>query len=246
VAEGADKGASRSVGDGLSFVAGGWSFAGAADVFEEHFRKSVPFAEEGRAHVAELARTFLRPGAVVYELGISTGALAREVLRRSADLPIRYVGVDIVPAMAARAADALRLDPRFLAVAADATVYGFRRAALILSYYTLQFIPPAARRRLVRALFDSLEPGGALIAHEKVRETDAARETGLRRLHGELKLRNGFTGTEIAGKARALEGVLVPFTSESNVRMLRGAGFSTVEVIQRTLCFDGYLAVRRR
>ena len=232
------------VGDGLMMPEGGWNFAAVVEVFESHLRKSVPLCAEGRAYIADLSRFYLRPGSLVYELGVSTGALAREVLRQNEGRPLRYVGIDIVPAMAERAAGNLRHDPRFTAEVADVVTYRFEPASMFLSYYTVQFSPRRSRQHLFNVVCERLEPGGAFIMYEKVESGDTKFDEILARLHTSLKLAQGFRPEEIENKARALKGVLEPCSSIENLRMLETAGFRQVMVIFKFYCFEGYLAVR--
>ena len=48
-----------------------------------------------------------------------------------------------------------------------------RKADLILSYYTIQFMPPRHRQTLINKIYNSLNWGGAFIMFEKIRASDA-------------------------------------------------------------------------
>lgn len=232
------------VGDGIEFKAESWNFDDAAENFDQHIARSVPDLQAQRLFVARLARFFLHEGALAYELGVSTGRLAQLVLEQVAGRSVRYVGIDNAPAMVEKARANLAGDPRFRAEVADAQALAFDPAALVLAYYTLQFIPAAARPDLLRRIHEALAPGGALVVYEKVLAADSRVQDLLAQLYVEFKADQGFTAEEMYNKTKALQGVSDPRTSHWNVAQLRRAGFSTVEVIFRNHCFEGYLAIK--
>ena len=232
------------VGNGLAMGDGGWNFDAAVEKFEEHFRQSIPLCDEGRAFVAELSTFLVQTGSLVYELGVSTGALAREVLRRSPRKVLRYVGIDVVPAMITRARENLKDDSRFAAETADVTTYEFEPADLFLSYYAVQFVPSKLRQQLVNAVYRSLGRGGGFIMYEKVRGPNGRFEDILTQLYTDFKQGRGFLAEEVINKARSLRGILEPFSSAENLDMLERAGFTQVMIVHRFYCFEGYLAIK--
>lgn len=105
------------------------------------------------------------PGCSVLDIGCGTGVLAPSLLARGAS---RILGVDISPAMIARAKEKFN-DPRLSFICADASVLsviedaqpGFD-AAVVYNAYP-HFPEPAA---LFAALFGALRPGGRVtVAH---------------------------------------------------------------------------------
>jgi len=232
------------VDQGVAMPEGGWTFAGIVDKFDEHIRRSIPLCEEGRRYVADLSTFFVSPRSLVYELGVSTGALAKQVLERNQNKHFRYVGIDIVPEMTVAAGLNLQDDPRFIVETADVMDYGFQTASLFLSYYTVQFIPPKSRQTLINKVYEKLEWGGAFIMYEKVRGPDARFQDILTQLYAEFKLDNGFSPDEIFNKTKALKGVLEPFSTMGNLGLLSRAGFHDVMLVHKFYCFEGYLAIK--
>ena len=232
------------VGNDIVMTDSGWDFAKATETFEEHIKQSIPLCEEGRAAVADLSTFFIVPGSNVYEIGISTGALARQVLARNKDRAFNYVGIDVVPEMVAQAAKVLAHDDRFTAEIADATDYRFQPASLFLSYYVVQFIPPSRRQLLIDKLYTRLEWGGAFIMYEKVRGPDARFQDILTQLYMDFKLENGFTPDEVINKTKSLKGILEPFSTAGNLSLLTRAGFQDIMIVHKFGCFEGYLAIK--
>ena len=54
----------------------------------------------------------------------------------------------------------------------DLTRIKFQKSNLIISYYTLQFLTPSERPKLLKKIYKSLHTRGAFILFEKVRGND--------------------------------------------------------------------------
>ena len=117
-------------------------------------------------------------------------------------------------------------------------------ADLIVSYYTLQFVPPATRQYLVDKVYQSLNWGGAFLLFEKVRAPDARFQDYAAQIYADFKLDGGFSTDEIVNKTRSLKGVLEPFSTQGNVDLLKRAGFVDVSSIMKWVCFEGFLAIK--
>src|SRR5690606_11798262 len=78
------------------------------------------------------------------------------------------------------------------------------RSSMILSYYTVQFVPPRARQDLINRIYNALEWGGAFVMFEKVRAPDARFQDIANQVYHEYKLMNEFSESEILQKQRSL------------------------------------------
>ena len=117
-------------------------------------------------------------------------------------------------------------------------------ASLILSVLTLQFTPIEYRQKIISSIYDSLEPGGALILVEKVLGTNYALDSMLVDEYYKIKAENAYTQEQILAKRKSLEGVLVPITAKWNEDMLKDSGFSSVDCFWRYLNFAGWVAIK--
>jgi tRNA (cmo5U34)-methyltransferase len=234
------------VGHNIEAGNAAWSFGGnTADTFVSHIRQSVPLYEEGHDLICQYSDFFLGDGSVVYELGVSTGELLKKLALHGAHRKgVRWIGLDTVPEMVAKARAHCAGVAGVEIVEEDARVHAFDKADLILSYYCMQFIPPRSRQDLFNRLWEALNWGGALILFEKTRAPDARFQDMVTTLYNDFKLRNGFSGEEIVQKTRSLKGVLEPFSTQGNLDMLRRAGFTDIMTIQKYLCFEGFLAIK--
>ena len=127
---------------------------------------------------------------------------------------------------------------------ADINLYDFKKADLIVSNYTIQFIEPRLRQQLFNKIYESLNWGGALLLFEKVRAPDARFQDIISSLYMDFKLENDFSPSEIIAKSRSLKGVLEPFSTKANIDMMRRAGFEDVTSVMKYLCFEGFLAIK--
>jgi tRNA (cmo5U34)-methyltransferase len=235
------------VGDGLKADNANWKFGNeVADGFDSHARRSIPLYSEGHDLVTRLSDFFITSGSVCYEIGCSTGTLTYSLGHHNRDKAgARFIGIDIEKDMIQAARRKVSPVPGNIEfVADDILQIELEPADLIVAYYTVQFIRPAERQRLISKLYDSLQWGGALIMFEKVRGPDARFQDILTRLYDDYKLEQGYSAEEIISKSRSLKGVLEPFSTQGNIDLLKRAGFVDIMTVMKHLCFEGFLAIK--
>jgi tRNA (cmo5U34)-methyltransferase len=237
---------SSVVGDGIQSGRSEWKFdAAVAEVFDSHVGKSVPFYEETEQLSVSMSDWFLHDASLVYDLGCATGTTFERLLTRHPNKSIQCVGIDNSEAMLNQARARLGSYSGIKLVNEDLLDHSFKSdISLIYSLYTLMFIPAQQRIALCKKLYESLAKRGALILVEKVLDDDAFVTDVFTHLHWSKKAEMGFDVTEIYGKAQALRGVLVPFTLEENIDMLRCSGFSRISVFFKWCNFCGIVATK--
>lgn len=223
-----------------------WSFEGdVADTFVQHVRLSVPYYDAGHDLVCALSDYFCHDDSVCYEMGVSTGQLLRKLAEHHAHKPsIRWVGIDPVENMIAKAREHCAGLPNAELTVGDALTHEFDKADLFVSYYCIQFVHPRQRQDLFNRIYERLNWGGALIMFEKVRAPDARFQDIMVSLYNDYKAQHGFSPEEILNKTASLKGVLEPFSTEGNLGLLRRAGFTDTMTVFKYLCFEGFLAVK--
>ena len=222
-----------------------WTFDGVADRFEGHIESSVPYYRGGHDLICRFCDFFLRPDSVVYDIGSSTGALARRLLEWNQGRPaLRYIGLDPVQGMVDHAREETRDDHRATYLVEDIVTYQPGTATVFVCYYTLQFVHPAHRQAVLDKIYRSLEWGGALFLFEKVRGPDARFQDYASQLYAQFKVDQGFSPDEIYRKAESLKGVLEPFSSRGNLDLLGRAGFVDIATIYKWVTFEGWLAIK--
>lgn len=235
------------VGDGLKANNANWNFSSeVVDSFDTHASKSIPLYSDGHHLITNLSDFFISSNSVCYEAGCSTGLLTHKLAKHNLDKTgSRFIGIDIETDMiqaARKKIDPLPENVEF--IEDDILQIELEPADLIISYYTVQFIRPAERQRLITKFYDSLRWGGALVMFEKVRGPDARFQDILTRLYDDYKLDQGYSAEEIISKSRSLKGVLEPFSTQGNIDLLKRAGFVDIMTVMKHLCFEGFLAIK--
>ena len=119
-----------------------------------------------------------------------------------------------------------------------------KKSDLILSYYTIQFMPPKHRQTLINKIYKSLNWGGAFIMFEKIRASDARFQDIFTLTYNDFKLKNNFSPEEIINKSKSLKGVMEPFSDYGNTSLIKRAGFKDFIPVFQWLCFKGYLCIK--
>ncbi len=213
-----------------------------AAVFDDMVSRSVPYYKEVQELIVSFALKHLKSGDSVYDLGCSTASTLL-ALEQASELQLNLNGIDNSEAMIEKAkgkllayGSGIHLD------VGDILKTPFQASQMIISNYTLQFIRPLKRSELVKKIYDALEPGGVFIFSEKVIVEDKVIDKEFIDLYYDYKEQQGYSKFEIAQKREALENVLVPYTYDENVEMLKEAGFEMVDTLFRWVNFTTFIA----
>jgi len=213
-----------------------------AAVFDDMLMRSVPFYEEAQHITTFFAKKYLPRNGRLYDLGSSTASL---LLQLAKELPFQaeLIGLDNSEAMLQQARKkAAAYNADITLEYADILEYAYKPADVFVSNYTLQFIRPLVREELIKKIFDALKESGVFIFSEKLISHDKRLNKELIELYYAFKKRQGYSEYEIMQKREALENVLVPYTQEENIAMVKKAGFRHCEVIFRWANFATFIA----
>jgi len=214
-----------------------------AAVFDDMLERSVPFYKESQKLTLYFAKKALQDGGIVYDLGCSTATMLLNLEREIEAENVRFIGLDTSEAMLEHAAKKIDIFNSSVHVAkADILEYMYEKAKVMVSNYTLQFVRPLVREKLIKKIFDALEDDGLFIFSEKVITHDSVLNKELIECYYDFKKSQGYSEYEIMQKREALENVLVPYTQEENLEMIKNAGFRHCEVIFRWANFATFLA----
>ncbi|WP_320034665.1 carboxy-S-adenosyl-L-methionine synthase CmoA [Halarcobacter sp.] len=216
-----------------------------ASVFDDMLNRSVPFYKEMQRLTINFGLNFLEKDDKVYDLGCSTASTLIELAKHS-PFPLELIGIDNSEAMLSRAkkkAKAFGVDIKL--INEDLHNISYDNAKLIISNYTLQFIRPLQREKLVKKIYDSLEENGIFIFCEKVISSDKILGKQYIDEYYEFKKTQGYSEFEIAQKREALENVLIPYTEEENKKMILDAGFSHCETLFKWVNFSTFIAIKK-
>jgi len=216
-----------------------------AAVFDDMITRSVPHYALVVEAIVDLAARLTRPGDQVLDVGCSTGTTLLALAADARCSGLHLTGVDLAQPMIDRAQEKARaagLADRVTFLCRDARDVADPGLGMVLMNYTLQFLRPIQRLDLLQRLRACLRPGGVLVVSEKVVLADGALNRAWIDVYHQHKRRQGYSDVEIARKREALENVLVPYTLEENVQLLKDAGFATVEVFFRWFNFVSLVA----
>lgn len=218
-----------------------------AEVFPDMIQRSVPGYHTMIHTIGELTSRFAQPASNYYDLGCSLGAASLAMRRKLTDSHSTVIAVDNSEAMVERCrmhVQAFRSDVPLEVQLADIRAIEIDNAAIVVSNFTLQFIPKPDRDTLVKRIFEGLKPGGIFILSEKFIQIDERTHQVLIDLHHDFKRANGYSELEISQKRTALENVMRPDTLDEHQRRFADAGFVSSTVWYQCFNFCSMIAFK--
>ena len=207
--------------------------------FDDHISLHIRDYDRLGATVLALADYFVIGGKRVYDIGCSTGKLITALDEKYADRKAEYVGIDVNHNFAKDFADT----PTVKFNKADVTQgYVFSEASLILSLFTLQFIDPKDRLKVLDSISESLDTGYGFILAEKVYPDSA---NAFRILEGgstDHKLAH-TSEAEVVKKERDIRDIMRPFEEELLVGELNKR-FRSTTTIWSCFNFRAYMCIK--
>ncbi len=235
------------VGNKIKANNASWTFdKNVPRTFSKHIKNSIPFYNEGHEICVQLSDFFLKEKSNCYDLGCSTGTLINKLSQRN-QKQINFHGIDSIKNMIIQAKKENKKKSKsnkIKYINSDLMKIKLKKSDLIVSYYTIQFINPKFRQKLLDKIFKSLNWGGGFIMFEKIRASDARFQDIFSITYNDFKLEKKFSPAEIIFKTKSLKGVLEPFSDYGNLGLIKRAGFKDVIPVFQWLCFKGYLCIK--
>ena len=215
-----------------------------AAVFDDMLERSVPFYKESQKITKFFALKNLQEDGILYDLGCSTASLLLNI-HRELEVKAQLIGLDNSEAMLKRASRKIEAFGANISVElGDILEYSYKEADVFVSNYTLQFIRPLVREKLIKKITESLKKEGVFIFSEKVISHHSKLNKDLIECYYDFKKEQGYSEYEIMQKREALENVLVPYSEEENIKMALENGFSHCEVVFRWANFATFIAIK--
>jgi tRNA (cmo5U34)-methyltransferase len=216
-----------------------------ASVFDDMLNRSIPFYEEMLNLTTKFALNYLDQNDRVYDLGCSTASTLIKIAQQS-KYNLELIGIDNSEAMLKRAsqkAHAFGVNIEFLQN--DIFNIDLKSSKVIISNYTLQFVRPLQREKLIKKIYDSLEDGGVFIFSEKTICEDKKLDKEFIDEYYSFKKSKGYSDFEISAKREALENVLIPYSYDENKKMVLDAGFNSFECLFKWINFGTFIAIKK-
>ena len=214
-----------------------------AGVFDDMLLRSVPFYKENLNLQIDILKKILQTNDKVIDLGSSTGTFLIELSKQIDN--INLTGIDSSDAMIKKStqkAKAFASSAKF--IKADFLNYDLSNSKAIIANYTIQFIRPLKREKLIQKIYNSLINKGIFLMSEKLITENKKLNKIMIDLYYKYKKQKGYSEYEIAAKREALENVLIPYTMQENIEMLKNAGFKDIDVIFRWNNFATFIAFK--
>ncbi|MBN2736466.1 MAG: carboxy-S-adenosyl-L-methionine synthase CmoA [Spirochaetales bacterium] len=223
-----------------------------ADVFDDMAERSIPFYSEVQKQTTRLFQTFYQPGMKIYDLGCSTGTTCAglyHAFTQAGFEDFRIVGIDASAEMCDKAREKLEKckipESRVQIRRQDVMNLELKQAHGVIMNYTLQFLLPLDREKLLRKIYTALPHQGILILSDKTHQS----HTDLSRIFLEeyyhYKRGMGYSELEIAQKREALESVLIPYSIEEITQLIGDAGFPSIDIFFTWYNFTSFICVKR-
>jgi tRNA (cmo5U34)-methyltransferase len=218
-----------------------------AEVFPDMIQRSVPGYQTIVQTIGKLTQKYQQSNSRYYDLGCSLGAASLAMRRQLTDANSQIIAIDNSPAMVERCQrhlQSFRSEVPLEVMLADIRDIEIHDAAIVVSNFTLQFLPKQHRDELVARIYQGLKPGGVFILSEKIVLPDAETHELLIDLHHDFKRANGYSELEISQKRSALENVMLPDTIEEHQQRFRQAGFTSSVVWFQCFNFCSMVAIK--
>ena len=234
-------------GDNINSKNAAWSFDGSTyKNFDNHIKKSVPLYEETHNLFISFSDFFLQDNSRVIDIGSSTGTYLINLFQKHKNTRkgIKFEGYDSIKKMTQCANKNKPKKNNIKFINKDIKNVNFKNSCIVSSFYSIQFISPKNRQKILDKIYRDLNWGGAFFMVEKVRGPDARFQDMISQVYLEYKLSKGYNSDEILNKSRSLKGVLEPFSSNANLQMLKRSGFKDIFSVFKYCCFEGWVAIK--
>ena len=146
-----------------------------ASVFDDMITRSVPLYKEMILQQGRLTAKFYQNVTKIYDLGCSNGNFAAALISEMGDREFELIAVDnsapMIEFFKKRISGFIGHE-RVTPLLSDIMDIRFKKSSVVIANLTFQFIPVPKREKLIKRIYDSLEPGGIFLITEKTVNSD--------------------------------------------------------------------------
>lgn len=214
--------------------------------FDDHINSSIPRYEDIHACIDGLLEYTVKDNYIIYDLGCSTGNLLSRIDNKFKQSSLNLIGIDkstnLLPDKVVQNEETNNLI-KFQLVDMENDQFLFNNADIVLSVFTLCFIKPKYRQKIINTIYSGLHKHGVFIFVDKVYSDNTRIQDMFTFLYYQIK-RNNFTPDQILDKEMSLRGIQYPFTEKENFEMLAASGFKKIESFWRYYNFEGFICIK--
>lgn len=252
--------------DAFSFekITGTFSFdQKVSRVFDDMAQRSIPGYQQTMAMIIELSVSYLferekqhNKNLVFYDLGCSTGNLLFLLQKRLKTLDFfqksSLNGIDSSLEMIKIAREKQQTWKKNDSISihfVESHLLDFlltlpEKADCIFLNYTLQFIKPSLREKVLKQIHQTLKKNGLFFLSEKVIEQSESLTKSFEAQHFLFKKKQCYSDLELAAKKESLENILIPQSVENHLKQIQSSGFSQTAIMSKWYNFATIVAIK--
>lgn len=218
-----------------------------AAVFEDMVTRSVPGYLLLLDLLGVVAEKMIKPNSLCYDLGCSLGASTLSIRHNIQTKACKIIAIDNSKAMTNRCEQIINNDKTAVPVCVlnqNVLDYSFEPCQFVAMNLLLMFIAKNQRTKLIKSIYDQLNPGGVLFISEKIAFADNHENKLINDLHHQFKIHQGYSQLEVAQKREAIEHVLIPETFEEHKNRLNQVGFKSTYMLFQSFNFISFIAIK--
>ncbi|HHL31392.1 MAG TPA: carboxy-S-adenosyl-L-methionine synthase CmoA [Oceanospirillales bacterium] len=217
------------------------------DVFADMIKRSVPGYDAILKSIAMYCMQYASDNSNIYDLGCSWGAVALTAAKATRAVDCQIIAIDSSIPMVTKCQQVITdagLADKVKVLQQDIVSMELLNASVVVSNFTLQFIPKKQRLKVVEKIYSGLNPGGVFILSEKFISNKGDDDFLIEHYHAYKKL-NGYSNKAIQRKRQALKDVLIPDSVTEIKSRLQQAGFSQVVKWFQCFNFASFIAIKK-
>lgn len=228
-----------------------FTFGHREEGFDNHIDMSIRGYQNLHDDVVNLSRYFVENDTNVVDIGCSTGKTIEAMVEQNYTTApnAHYCGVEYASvfqeAMTARQTVLDEGGHRVCFQNKNVIHHSFENCSLVTSIFTLQFMQPLLRKKVLQNIYDGLNEGGAFIFAEKTYAENSRIQDMMTSTFYEYKAEH-FTYEDIMEKEKTLRTMLKPMTWTDLTRLLTSVGFdvSKIQPFWMNHLFVGAIAIK--
>ena len=212
-----------------------FTFGHREEGFDNHIDASIRHYSTLHDDVVNLSRYFVENDTKVVDIGCSTGKTIEAMIEQNhiTSPNAHYCGVEYAEVfqedMTARQTRLNEGGHHVCFQNKNIIHHSFENCSLVTSIFTLQFMQPLWRQRVLENIYEGLNEGGAFIFAEKTYAENSRIQDMMTSTFYEYKAQH-FTYEDIMEKEKTLRTMLKPMTWNDLISLLTSVGFDSTKI----------------
>ena len=222
-----------------------WSFDNMPEPYDEHLVRSIPLYRESQFFIKKISTFFVKDEDVNYEVGCANGTIIGSLANEYSHFKkTKFVGIDLSKNLINEAKKRYKKFKNLKFFEKDASKFKFKKNNLTIIHYVLQFMSQKDKEKIIKSVYEKLNPGGALIVFEKTLMEDSFSQEIFSGIYHDFKFENKYSPREVVNKSISLRSVMRPVKSKINIDLFKTHKFKSVYTFFKWGPFEGYLCVK--